>query len=76
MSAMGAIYGNIWEFIENKNLDELSDCIGGFNVEFERYTNRPTNRDFILVNFYKNGVYQDGMSAQYWLDEFYATYRH
>lgn len=74
MSAMSAIYSNIWEFIENPRIDELSEPIGAFEVQFERYINRPTKREFVLVTFYKDGIYQDGMSAQYWLDEFYAMY--
>ena len=74
MSTMSAIYSNIWEFIENPRIDELSEPIGAFEVQFERYINRPTRREFVLVTFYKDGIYQDGMSAQYWLDEFYANY--
>ena len=75
MSAMGAIYSNIWEFIENPRLDELNEPIGEFFVQFERYMNRPTKREFILVSFYKNEVLQRDMSAQYFLDEFYTTYK-
>lgn len=74
MSAMGAIYSNIWEFIENPRLDDLTESIGAFEVQFERYINRPTKREFVLVSFYKNNVLQVDMSAQYWLDEFYANY--
>ncbi len=75
MSAMGAIYSNIWEFIENPRLDELNEPIGEFFVQFERYMNRPTKREFVLVSFYKNEVLQRDMSAQYFLDEFYTTYK-
>ena len=57
MSAMSAIYSNIWEFIENPRIDELSEPIGAFEVQFERYINRPTKREFVLVTFYKDGVY-------------------
>ena len=71
---MSAIYSNIWEFIENPRIDELSEPIGAFEVQFERYINRPTKREFVLVTFYKDGIYQDGMSEQFWLDEFYANY--
>ena len=72
---MGAIYSNIWEFIENPRLDELNEPIGEFFVQFERYMNRPTKREFILVSFYKNEVLQRDMSAQYFLNEFYTTYK-
>lgn len=74
MSTMSAIYSNIWEFIENPRLDDLTESIGAFDVQFERYINRPTKREFVLVSFYKNNVLQVDMSAQYWLDEFYANY--
>lgn len=74
MSTMSAIYQNIWEFIENPNLDDLTEPIGAFEVQFERYINRPTKREFVLVSFYKNNVLQVDMSTQYWLDEFYAMY--
>lgn len=74
MSTMSAIYQNIWEFIENPRLDDLTEPIGAFEVQFERYINRPTKREFVLVSFYKNNVLQVDMSAQYWLDEFYANY--
>lgn len=74
MSTMSAIYSNIWEFIENPRLDDLTDTIGEFEIQFERYINRPTNREFVLVSYYKNNVFQDGMSEQFFLDEFYANY--
>ena len=75
MSAMSAIHGNIWEFIENPRLDEINEPIGDFFVQFERYMNRPTKREFVLVSYYKNEIFQHGMSEQYWLDEFHAIYR-
>ena len=76
MSTMSAIFNDIWQFIENPRLDELSDSIGAFEVQFERYINKPTKREFVLITFYENGIYQENLTAQYWLDEFYATYRH
>jgi hypothetical protein len=75
MSAMGAIYSNMWEFVENPKLDRLNDSINGYTVEFERYQNRQSRRDLVEVSFYKNGLIQSNMSAQYWLDEFHAIYR-
>jgi len=76
MSTMSAIFNDVWQFIDNPRLDELSDSIGAFKVQFERYKNRPTNRELVLITFYKNGIYQENMTAQYWLDEFYLTYNH
>jgi hypothetical protein len=75
MSAMGAIYSNIWEFIENPRLDRLNDSINGYTVEFERYRNRQSRRDLVEVSFYKNGLIQRGIGARYWLDDFYTTYK-
>jgi hypothetical protein len=75
MSAMGAIYSNMWEFVENPKLDRLNDSINGYTVEFERYQNRQSRRDLVEVSFYKNGLIQSNMSVQYWLDEFHAIYR-
>ena len=73
MSAMGAIYQNIWEFIENPDLDDLRDSINGYALEFERYTNKE-KRHSVLVSFYKNGAIQRDMSKLFYLDEFYKTY--
>ena len=75
MSAMGAIYSNMWEFVENPKLNRLNDSINGYTVEFERYQNRQSRRDLVEVSFYKNGLIQSNMSVQYWLDEFHAIYR-